>query len=81
MQKQPKELIWYVKWFATIMVLVAITFRSSGYTPLFHMIDLVTSTVGTIGWLYVAIIWKDRALIMMNTAIFIILVSGVLSNI
>jgi|TARA_R110000822_G_scaffold175029_1_gene314631 hypothetical protein len=45
------------------------------------MIDLVTSTVGTIGWLYVAIIWKDRALIMMNTAIFIILVSGVLSNI
>lgn len=76
MLKQPK--VWYVKWFATIMVMVAITVRSAGYSPLFHFIDMVCTLIGTMGWLYVSIIWKDRALIIMNTAIFIIMTSGVL---
>jgi len=76
MLKQPK--VWYVKWFATIMVLVAITFRSAGYNEVFHMIDMLCTLSGTLGWLYVSIVWKDRALIIMNTVIFIIMAQGVL---
>jgi len=76
MLKQPK--VWYVKWFATIMVMVAITVRSAGYNPLFHVIDMVCTLMGTCGWLYVSIVWKDRALIIMNTVIFIIMAQGVL---
>jgi len=76
MLKQPK--VWYVKWFATIMVLVAITFRSAGFNEVFYMIDMLCTLTGTVCWLYVSIVWKDRALIIMNTVIFIIMAQGVL---
>lgn len=74
MLKQPK--VWYVKWFATIMVLVAITVRSAGYNENFHLLDLIFTISGTLGWLYVSIVWKDRALIIMNTAVLVIVSQG-----
>ena len=76
MLKQPK--VWYVKWFATIMVVVAITVRSAGYSPVFHLMDMLCTLTGTLGWLYVSIVWKDRALIIMNTVVFIIMAQGIL---
>jgi len=42
------------------------------------MIDMLCTLSGTLGWLYVSIVWKDRALIIMNTVIFIIMAQGVL---
>lgn len=65
---------WYVKWFATVMIIAAVICRSSG----FHLMDLVFSIIGTIGWTFVAIAWHDRALIVLNAVISVILAIGLL---
>jgi hypothetical protein len=54
---------WYLKWVASALVLSAMAIRGvDGY--IFH--DLILSTVGIFFWLIVSILWKDRALILLN---------------
>jgi hypothetical protein len=56
---------WYVKWIASVFVLVAMSFRGvAGY----EIYDLVLSIVGIALWLWVSVIWNDRALIILNGA-------------
>lgn len=69
---------WYVKWASSIVILIAIAFRAS---ELSHMADLILSTIGVSGWLYVAMVWKDRALIMVNGVALVMLSTGLLSKI
>jgi hypothetical protein len=69
-------LTWYVKWFATLTVLVAVICRSVPEIDRFW--DILFSLIGTAGWLYVGLQWKDRALIMLNAAILVMLTSGLL---
>lgn len=54
---------WYVKWVASAFVLSAMSLR--GVEQLVH-IDLMLSFCGILLWLWVSIIWKDRALILLN---------------
>ena len=54
---------WYIKWVASALVLTAMSVR--GIVDLV-MYDLWLSFVGVTLWLWVAIIWKDRALIILN---------------
>ena len=62
----PKYTIdWYLKWIASVFILSAISVR--GIEGL-QFIDLSLSLVGVIGWLIVSLIWKDRALIILNGA-------------
>ena len=73
----PKYTIdWYIKWVASAILLIAMASRSN---PEFALYDQTFSLVGTFGWLIVALIWKDRALIILNTAAVIILGSGLIS--
>ncbi len=54
---------WYIKWVASVFVLVAMAVRGvEGFTH----IDLIMSSIGVSLWLIVSILWKDRALIMLN---------------
>ena len=54
---------WYIKWVASFFVLAAISVRGiDGYA----LYDLVASVIGISLWLIVSILWKDRALIMLN---------------
>ena len=55
---------WYIKWVASIFILVAMSMRG---IEGFHLYDLILSIVGVIGWLIVAAIWEDRALIILNS--------------
>jgi len=60
----PKYTIdWYVKWVASIFVLAAISIRG---IEGFGMYDLGLSIIGISLWLWVSVIWNDRALIMLN---------------
>ena len=60
----PKYTIdWYVKWVASIFILAAMSMRG---VEGFEMIDLVLSVCGITLWLWVSIIWKDRALVLLN---------------
>lgn len=54
---------WYIKWVASIFVLVAMSMRG---VEGMQIIDLTLSTVGVGLWLIVSILWKDRALILLN---------------
>lgn len=54
---------WYVKWVASILVLAAMSTRGMSDLLLW---DLSLSVVGISLWLWVSIMWNDRALILLN---------------
>ena len=55
---------WYIKWISSVIVLCAMSIRG---VPELIMYDLYLSVVGIFGWLIVSILWKDRALILLNS--------------
>jgi hypothetical protein len=69
---------WYIKWVASVLILTSIAFRAAdGYV----LWDLVFGTLGVIGWLTVSIIWRDRALILLNGVSLVMLVVGILNHV
>tara|TARA_Y100000996_G_scaffold414714_1_gene406458 strand:- start:2326 stop:2634 length:309 start_codon:yes stop_codon:yes gene_type:complete len=54
---------WYIKWIASIFVLAAISMRGIDG---FQFYDLSLSVIGVGLWLWVSILWQDRALILLN---------------
>lgn len=71
------DITWYIKWVSSIIVLIAVTIRASGI-PELHWIDVMGSWIGAMGWFVVGFMWKDRALILLNGVIGVILFSGLL---
>ena len=65
---------WYVKWISVAFVCVAVLCRSVEEIP--KIFDVTFSMVGTAGWLWVGFKWHDRALIILNTILLAMLVSG-----
>ena len=66
--------IYYLKWIATVIVLLAVACRSVEEVP--RIYDVVLSWVGTGMWLVVSLAWKDRALILLNAVMsFMLFVS------
>ena len=70
-----QDLSWYVQWVGSIVLLCAMMFRAEGLYP---MTDLVLSFIGVTLWLWVALLWRDRALIILNAVAMIVLGSGLL---
>ena len=54
---------WYVKWTSSFFILVSMSMR--GIEGL-QFLDLCFSLIGVTGWLIVGVLWKDRALILLN---------------
>ena len=54
---------WYVKWTASFFILISMSMR--GIEGL-QFLDLCFSLIGVTGWLIVGVLWKDRALILLN---------------
>ena len=75
----PENFDWYLKWVASILVLTSLAMRSAGAD--YRMYDLMFGSVGVLLWTWVSIIWKDRALIMLNTISAFMLISTVLREI
>ena len=62
--RNPKyTLDWYLKWVASIIVLCAMSIRGVSE---YAQIDLYLSIVGIGLWLWVSLLWNDRALILLN---------------
>ena len=60
----PKYTIdWYLKWVASALILTSMAVRG---IPELVVVDLTSSILGVFLWLLVSIIWKDRALIILN---------------
>ena len=69
---------WYIKWIASVFVLISIAFRAAdGYL----LWDLGFGIVGVIGWLIVSILWRDRALILLNGVSLFMLIVGLLNHV
>ena len=73
--KQTRD--WYIKWMASILLLIAMVLRATGDYP---FTDMCLSLVGCVGWLVVAMLWKDRALIVLNSIAGFILITGILNS-
>ena len=71
------DLSWYVKWSSSILILVALTIRAADYPRIY---DMWFGFFGMIGWTYVGILWKDRAIIIMNVISTALLLIGLLSH-
>jgi|TARA_R110000851_G_scaffold15076_4_gene50302 hypothetical protein len=69
---------WYIKWVASIFVLSAMSLR--GIDGL-QMFDLGLSAIGIMLWLWVSIIWKDRALILLNGVGLMFLIKNLVTTI
>ena len=65
---------WYIKWVSSVLLIIAMFAR--GFEAL-KLLDLVFSTLGCMGWLVVSLIWKDRALIILNSLAVFVLGSGI----
>lgn len=78
------DLSWWIKWISSVIVMVAISIRASN-TPeamlLGHPLqvwDIFLSWLGAVGWWVVGFLWKDRALILLNGVIALMLAGGLL---
>jgi len=72
-----QDLSWYVKWVSSVILIGAFSVRSTQSYP---FLDLCLSFFGVAGWLWVGILWKDRALIILNAIAVFILFSGLISH-
>ena len=66
---------WYVKWIASLFILSAMSVR--GLVDYVYF-DMLFSMIGLILWVWVSIIWKDRALIMLNIVGFLLVLRNFL---
>lgn len=69
---------WYIKWIASAFILTSAVFRIQG--PEWNTFDQLFSFIGVSGWMIVGFLWNDRALIMLNAVLMVILASGLLST-
>jgi hypothetical protein len=72
----PENFDWYVKWAATVCMLLAMTARAAGIE--YRMLDLVAGTLGVVLWLWVSVMWNDRALIILNATSAVLLGSALI---
>jgi len=70
------DLSWHVKWVSVILIVVATAARSEGSIP--H-IDLWFGLLGTLGWLWVGMLWHDRALILLNGVLVTLIGIGLMN--
>ena len=66
---------WYIKWIASIILVVATILTSNNIYPL----NLYFHAVGMLGWFIVAVIWNDRALLVINAVSLVLLINGLVS--
>ena len=75
----PDNFDWYLKWVASVIVLCSLALRSAG--PEYRIYDLLFGALGIALWTWVSVIWRDRALIMLNGISFFMLSVAILKEI
>ena len=71
--------LWVLKWTASTLILIGIAFRSAEGD--YKSYDLIVTFFGVLGWSVVSIVWKDRAMIMLNAVSLFVLGVGILNNV
>lgn len=63
---------WFIKWAGSIFIVSAVMCRVIEL----HFFDIAFTTVGTLCWLFVGLLWNDRSLIFLNTVILSVIFSA-----
>jgi len=71
------DVSWYVKWISSFIIVTAMSLRGIEGMQFY---DLILSIIGVAGWLWVGMIWKDRALIILNAVGLVILFKNLLTE-
>jgi energy-coupling factor transporter transmembrane protein EcfT len=66
---------WYVKWVASIIIIISVILTSNNIYPL----NLFFYAAGLSGWFIVALLWNDRALLVINAVSLALLANGLIS--
>ena len=74
-QTPTHTLDWYIKWIASIILVGGVILTSNNIYPL----NLMVHAVGMFGWFIVAIIWNDRALLVVNAVSLALLLNGLVA--
>ncbi len=74
-QTPTHTLDWYIKWIASIILVGGVILTSNNIYPL----NLIVHAIGMFGWFIVAIIWNDRALLVINAVSLSLLLNGLVS--
>ena len=73
-EKVSNGLDWYIKWFASIVLIIGATVTALDMYPY----NMYFQFIGITGWLIVGIMWKDWALIVVNSIGSLILLAGII---
>ena len=73
--KHQHPLSWYVKWISSVILISAMIFTANNIYPY----NLFLHFVGLSGWLWVAVIWNDRSLIVLNSVALAIFANGMVA--
>ena len=68
------NIVWYLKWIATVTLIIGTGVNSLGYYPEGPMILVL----GGVFWTIVSIIWKETSLIVTNSVMLLTGVGGLL---
>ena len=72
-----QDLSWYINWVASVFILSSMSIRGIEGLQLY---DIVLSLIGVSGWMIVGLLWKDRALILLNGVGIIFFVRTLLAD-
>ena len=61
-----QDLSWYIKWTASCFILASMSIRGNPEPEYLQLLDTILSLIGVTGWMIVGLLWKDRALILLN---------------
>jgi energy-coupling factor transporter transmembrane protein EcfT len=74
-QTPTHTLDWYVKWVASVIIIISVILTSNNIYPL----NLFFYAAGLSGWFVVALLWNDRALLVINAVSLALLLNGLVS--
>ena len=72
---QPR--IWYVKWASSLILISAMILTTNDLYPY----NMFLQFLGVTGWLWVAVMWNDRSLIILNSVALAIFANGMVAYI
>ena len=62
-----------IKWIGSIFIIISMILTASNIFPL----NLYLAIPGTLAWMWVSFVWKDKSLICMNTVALTIYMMGI----
>ena len=71
--KHQHPLSWYIKWVSSLILIVAMIMTTNNM----WLLNMFLQFIGVAGWLWVSILWNDRALIIVNAVAVAIFLNGI----